>query len=94
MEFRSKKCLVPLQCHGRSGVQKLESSHDGQSAALDKYLNISYLLFSTRKQHNVEEDLLPVGQAAARRPVLGPEFLPLYPIFTSCKLRMTAFNTL
>lgn len=27
--------------------EKLKPSHDGQSVALDKYLNISYLLYST-----------------------------------------------
>lgn len=62
MELRSKKkWLVPLQCHERNGVQKLESSHDGQSVALEEYLNVSYLLFSTSERHNGEEVSTPTA---------------------------------
>lgn len=87
MELRSKKWPVSLQCHRRNEAQKFKSSHDGQSVALDNYLNINYLLF-WKCLH-----LLAVGQAVVR-PVLRPEFLPLYPIFTSYKLRMTLSNPL
>lgn len=57
----AKKSQVPLQCHGRNGMQKLKSSHDGQPVAPDKYLNISYLLFSTSKQHSVEAASTPTA---------------------------------
>lgn len=86
-ETQKQKMAGSLECRKRNGV--LKSHHNRQSLVLHEYLNISYFLFfPTIKYHNVKEVYTSIscGLAANRSPGLRPEFLSLYPIFTSCKL--------
>lgn len=70
MELRSKILLVTLPMPWEKWDTEARDISWWALVAFAKYLNISYLLFSTSKQHNVEE-VSTVGQAAAEDLCLG-----------------------